>query len=187
MCGSGTIVTEAALIAAGRAPGLSRTFGFQKLAWYDGPTWQRIRQAARDRIRAAPPAPSVFASDIAEGAIGKTRSNLRSAQVDAFVHIERADVLTRAAPAAEGVLIANPPYGVRLADANELAAFYPRLGDALKRNFAGWSAHFLTGDLRLAKLIGLKADKRTPLWNGAIECRLFAFRIVAGPMRERDR
>jgi putative N6-adenine-specific DNA methylase len=187
MCGSGTIVTEAALIAAGRAPGIARTFGFQKLAWYDGPTWQRIKQAARDRLRAAPPAPCIFGSDIAEGAIGKTRSNLRSAQVDAFVHLECADVLTRGAPAAEGVLIANPPYGVRLADANELAAFYPRLGDALKRNFTGWSAHLFTGDLRLAKLIGLKADKRTPLWNGAIECRLFAFRIVAGSMRERGR
>jgi putative N6-adenine-specific DNA methylase len=187
MCGSGTIVTEAALIAAGRAPGLSRTFGFQKLVWYDGPTWQRIKQAARDRIRAAPASPSIFASDIADGAVGKTRSNLRTAQVDAFVHVERADILTREAPAAEGLLIANPPYGVRLAEANELAALYPRLGDALKRNFANWSAYFFTGDLRLAKLIGLKADKRTPLWNGAIECRLFAFRIVAGSMRERGR
>jgi putative N6-adenine-specific DNA methylase len=187
MCGSGTIVTEAALIAARRAPGLARTFGFQKLAWYDGPTWQRIKQTARDRIEAPPAAATIFASDVADGATGKTRSNLRTAQVDAFVHVERADVLTRAAPATEGVLVANPPYGVRLAEANELAAFYPRLGDALKRNFAGWSAYFVTGDLRLAKLIGLKADKRTPLWNGAIECRLFAFRIVAGSMRERGR
>jgi len=187
MCGSGTIVTEAALIAAGRAPGLARTFGFQKLAWYDGPTWQRIKQAARDRIGTAPPAPSIFASDISDGAIGKTRSNLRTAQVDALVQVERADILTREAPATGGVLIANPPYGVRLAEANELVALYPRLGDALKRNFAGWSAYFFTGDLRLAKLIGLKPDKRTPLWNGAIECRLFAFRIVAGSMRERGR
>jgi putative N6-adenine-specific DNA methylase len=187
MCGSGTIVTEAALIAAKRAPGLARTFGFQKLAWYDGPTWQRIKQAARDRIRLPPASPAIFASDIADGAVGKTRSSLRSAQVDAFVGVDRADVLTRAAPAAAGTLIANPPYGVRLADANELAAFYPKLGDALKRNFAGWTAHLFTGDLRLAKLIGLKPDRRTPLWNGAIECRLFAFRIVAGSMRERGR
>jgi putative N6-adenine-specific DNA methylase len=187
MCGSGTIVTEAALIAAKRAPGLARTFGFQKLTWYDGPTWQRIKQAARDRIRLPPASPAIFASDIADGAVGKTRSSLRSAQVDAFVGVDRADVLTRAAPAAAGTLIANPPYGVRLADANELAAFYPKLGDALKRNFAGWTAHLFTGDLRLAKLIGLKPDRRTPLWNGAIECRLFAFRIVAGSMRERGR
>jgi len=187
MCGSGTIVAEAALIAANRAPGIARTFGFQKLAWYDGPTWQRIRQAARDRIQPPPDSPAIFASDIAEGAVARTRSSLRIAQVDAFVGVERADVLTRAAPADAGTLITNPPYGVRLADANELAAFYPRLGDALKRNFAGWTAHLLTGDLRLAKLIGLKPDRRTPLWNGAIECRLFAFRIVAGSMRERGR
>ena len=183
MCGSGTIVTEAALIAAGRAPGLARTFAFQKLAWYDGPTWQRIKQAARDRIRAAPDAPAITGSDIAEGALVKTQANLRTAQVDAFVRVERADVLTRAEPSPTGVLLANPPYGVRLAQASELAAFYPRLGDALKRRFAGWTAWLFTGDLRLAKLIGLKPERRIPLWNGSIECRLFAFRIVAGSMR----
>jgi len=187
MCGSGTIVAEAAQIAANRAPGLARTFGFQKLAWYDGPTWQRIKQAARDRIRLPSGPPAIFASDMADAAVAMTRTTLRSAHVDAFVDITRADVLTRAAPAASGALIANPPYGVRLAEANALAAFYPRLGDALKQHFPGWTAHLLTGDLRLAKLIGLKPDRRTPLWNGAIECRLFAFRIVAGAMRERQR
>ncbi|HSD00005.1 MAG TPA: THUMP domain-containing protein [Casimicrobiaceae bacterium] len=183
MCGSGTIVTEAALVAADRAPGLARTFAFQKLGWYDGPTWQRIRQKARDRIRTAPATPTITASDISDASIAKTRAHLRAADVEAFVHTERAEVLARPAPAPTGVLLANPPYGVRLAQANELAAFYPRLGDALKRNFAGWTAYFFTGDLRLAKLIGLKADKRTPLWNGAIECRLFAFPLVAGSMR----
>jgi putative N6-adenine-specific DNA methylase len=183
MCGGGTIVTEAALIAANRAPGLSRTFGFQKLAWYDGPTWQRIRQAARDRIRRAPESVSIFASDFAGAAVGRTSSTLRTAQVDAFVRVEEADVLTRAAPAAAGLLLANPPYGVRLADARELEAFYPQLGDALKRRFSGWTAGLFTGDLRLAKLIGLKPDRRIPLWNGAIECRLFVFRMVEGSMR----
>jgi putative N6-adenine-specific DNA methylase len=187
MCGSGTIVTEAALIAAHRAPGLARTFGFQKLGWYDGPTWQRIRQAAHDRIRPAPPAPSIFASDIADAAIRGTGASLRTAHVEGFVVVERADILTRDAPAPEGVLLANPPYGVRLAEASALAAFYPRLGDALKRRFSGWTAWFLTGDLRLAKLIGLKPKQRTPMWNGALECRLFAFPLVAGSMRERGR
>lgn len=185
MCGSGTIVTEAALIAAGRAPGLARTFAFQKLAWYDGPAWQRIKQAAHDRIRAAPADPVITGSDIADAALAKTRANLRTARVDAFVRVEDADVLTRRAPSATGVLLANPPYGVRLAQANELAAFYPRLGDALKRHFTGWTAWLFTGDLRLAKLIGLKPERRIPLWNGSIECRLFAFRLVAGSMRSR--
>jgi putative N6-adenine-specific DNA methylase len=185
MCGNGTIVTEAALIAADRAPGLSRTFGFQKLAWYDGPTWQRIKQAARDRIRPAPASPSIVASDLSRAAIGRAASNLRTAQVDTFVRVEQADVLTRAAPAPAGLLLANPPYGVRLAEARELESFYPRLGDALKRHFSGWTACLFTGDLRLAKLIGLKPERRTPLWNGAIECRLFVFRLVEGTMRGR--
>jgi len=185
MCGSGTIAVEAALIAADRAPGLARRFGFQKLAWYDGPAWQRITQAARDRVRAAPATPTLFASDKADGAVAKTRAHLDAAKVDGFVTVERADALTRAAPAPAGVIVTNPPYGVRLADQDALAALYPRLGDALKQRFAGWRASVLTGDLRLAKLIGLKPDRRTPLYNGALECRLFTFRLVAGQHRER--
>jgi putative N6-adenine-specific DNA methylase len=180
MCGSGTIVAEAALIAANRAPGLFRAFGFQKLLWFDGPAWQRIKQLARDRIRAAPPAPAIFASDVAPGAVGKTQSNLNGAQIGDFVAVEVADLLSRAAPAGTGILLANPPYGVRLADQEKMAAFYPLLGDALKQHFAGWTAFFFTGDLRLPKLIHLKVAKKTPLFNGAIECRLFEFPLVAG-------
>jgi len=184
MCGSGTIAVEAALIAANRAPGLARSFGFQKLDWYDGPAWQRMKQTARDRIRPAPSIPTIFASDVAQAAVAKCAGNLAAAQVRDFVALDRADVLERDAPAAAGVLLANPPYGERLDDAERLAAFYPKLGDALKRRFSGWTAYFLTADLKLAKLIGLKATRRTPLYNGPLECRLFAFPLVAGSMRE---
>jgi putative N6-adenine-specific DNA methylase len=180
MCGSGTIVAEAALIAADRAPGLSRTFGFQKLAWFDGPSWQRMKQSARDRIKVAPNAATIFASDIAPGAVSKAQSNLRAAQVDAFVSVEQADFLTRSAPAPHGILLTNPPYGVRLADQEQIAKLYPLWGDALKQRFAGWTAFFFTGDLRLPKLIHLKVARKTPLYNGAIECRLFEFPMVAG-------
>jgi len=180
MCGSGTIAIEAALIAADRAPGLARTFGFQKLAWFDGPAWQRMKQAARDRERAPPAAPAIFASDVAGGAVGRTLANLRAAKLDGFVAVEQADFLARSAPAAHGVLLANPPYGVRLADRDGLARLYPLVGDALKQRFAGWTAYFFTGDLRLPKLIHLKVARKTPLFNGALECRLFEFPIVAG-------
>jgi len=180
MCGSGTIVAEAALIAAGRAPGLSRTFGFQKLAWFDGPSWQRLKQAARDRILGKPAMPAIFASDSEAAAIAKTRNNLGAAHVAEFVTVEQADLLTRAVPRPSGILLTNPPYGVRLADQHELAAFYPLLGDVLKQRYAGWSAFFLTSDLRLPKLIHLKVAKRTPLHNGSLECRLFEFPLVAG-------
>src|SRR2546428_5572055 len=76
-----------------------------------------------------------------------------------------------------------PPYGVRSGDQGALAAFYPRLGDVLKRNFAGWRAYIFTADPRLPKLIGLAASRRTPLFNGALECRLFEFKLVHGTMR----
>jgi putative N6-adenine-specific DNA methylase len=180
MCGSGTIAIEAASMAADRAPGLARTFGFQKLAWFDGPTWQRLKQRARDRIKSAPASPIVFASDRLSAAVATTRANAALAQVDAFLHVEQADVLVRAAPASAGVIVANPPYGIRLDDKARVAAMYPKLGDALKARFAGWSAWFFSGDTELPKKIGLKADKRIPLWNGAIECRLYAYRIVSG-------
>jgi putative N6-adenine-specific DNA methylase len=180
MCGSGTIAIEAAALAADRAPGLSRTFGFQKLAWFDGPTWQRIRQRARDRVRPAPDVPAIFASDRAPRALEQCRGNARAAGVDGWITIEAADVLERLAPAPSGLLVANPPYGVRLDDARALASFYPRLGDALKRHFAGWTACLLSGDRQLATLIGLKPQRRTPLMNGDIDCRLYRFEIVAG-------
>ena len=182
MCGSGTIAIEAALIAADRAPGLARTFGFQKLAWFDGPTWQRD-PPARARSR-APGAGRRRRSSRATSTRRRSRTAAATRRwpgVADWIDIAQADVLVRAAPAAHGMLIANPPYGLRLGDDAALAALYPRLGDALKQRFAGWTACLLTGDLRLAKLIGLKPSKRTPLYNGNIDCRLFRFEIVAGP------
>ena len=186
MCGAGTIAIEAALAAADRAPGLQRTFGFQKLAWYDGPTWQRIRQRAHDRVRPDPSAPTIFASDVDPRAVAHCRRNAESAGVARWIAIAEGDVLNSAAPVHSGMLVANPPYGVRLDDETSLAALYPKLGDALKQRYAGWTACLFSGDPRLPKLIGLKPSRRTPLWNGAIECRLYRFEIVAGrPQRTR--
>ena len=101
------------------------------------------------------------------------------------MRLERADVLERSAPASSGVLIANPPYGERIGSKDELARFYPALGDALKRRFAGWRCYLFTADLRLPKLIRLEPSRRTPLYNGALECRLYEFEIVAGSHRKR--
>jgi putative N6-adenine-specific DNA methylase len=121
MCGSGTIVVEAALIALDIAPGLKRTFGFQKLDWYDGPTWQRIKQAAQRRILPTTAA-GIYASDDDALAVGRCAANLAAAGVAAAVAVERASAIARPAPASAGVIVSNPPYGVRQADAAELAA-----------------------------------------------------------------
>ena len=181
MCGGGTIVVEAALMALRIAPGLGRAFGFESLARYDAPAWKRIRQASQERAR--PPAAAIFARDVDEAAIRRCRQHVAAAGVEGAVVVERGDVLSAPAPAPSGIIVSNPPYGVRLADAPALEAFYPRLGDVLKQRYAGWTAFFFSGDARLPKSIGLKASRRTPLFNGALECRLYEYRMVAGSLR----
>ena len=127
--------------------------------------------------------PRLFGSDSDPGAIASARRNLAEAGVERWVKLERADVLEREAPAPGGVLIANPPYGERMGNPEALARFYPKLGDSLKKRFAGWRCYIFTADLRLPKLIRLEPSARTPLWNGALECRLYRFDIVSGSHR----
>jgi len=188
MCGSGTFLLEAAGMALGDAPGLSRDerdFGFARLKNYDAVLWKRLRSEAAERRSAAVAPLPIFGSDLSDDAVARARQNLAYAGIDDLVTVERADLLARAAPAAGGVLVANPPYGERLGEADELAAFYPRLGDALKKNFAGWDCWLLSADTRLPKLIGLKPKRKIPLFNGPLECRLYGIPIVAGSARTR--
>jgi putative N6-adenine-specific DNA methylase len=182
MCGSGTILVEAAAIALGIAPGSRREFGFERLEGFDARLWGELRERARARESGSRPV-AIFGADLYGAELAKAREAIDAAGLDRVVHLKQANLLELSPPAPAGVLVANPPYGVRIGEDAELAAFYPRLGDALKARFAGWRCYFLTADLRLAKLIGLKATKRTPLFNGPLECRLFEYRIVAGGMR----
>ncbi len=183
MCGSGTFLIEAAQMALDVAPGLGRHFAFERFKHFERDTWLPIRKAA-DARRQAPRPLAIYGSDIVEDQVRKSFVNLRSAGLDGCVELERMDLLDRKAPAANGVLVANPPYGVRLSDTSELEAFYPKLGDALKANWSGWRAYFFTGDPLLPKGVRLKASKRTPLFNGAIECRLFEYLMVSGSARK---
>ncbi len=183
MCGSGTFLIEAAQMALDVAPGLGRHFAFERFKHFERDTWLPIRKAA-DARRQAPRPLAIYGSDIVEDQVRKSFVNLRSAGLEGCVELERMDLLDRKAPAASGVLVANPPYGVRLSDTSELEAFYPKLGDALKANWSGWRAYFFTGDPLLPKGVRLKASKRTPLFNGAIECRLFEYLMVSGSARK---
>ncbi len=183
MCGSGTFMLEAALMAHDIAPGLVRKFGIFRLNDFDAALWQRLLDEAKTRRRPASMQP-IFGSDVSADQVERARQNLAAAGLHDSVRLRQVDVLELAAPSAEGVMVANPPYGVRLEEQESLAAFYPKLGDALKRHFAGWRCYFISADMRLPKLIGLKASRRTPLYNGALECRLFEFRMVAGSMRK---
>ena len=182
MCGGGTFLLEAAQIALDIAPGLGRHFAFERLRMFDAKAWAALRGSAEDR-RQPPRALPIHGADIANGQLRRARENLAAAGLEKQVTLERADLLELTPPAPSGVMVTNPPYGVRLGEAEELAAFYPRLGDALKSRWAGWRCHLLSADMNLAKLIGLKASRRAPLFNGALECRLFEYRIVAGSHR----
>jgi putative N6-adenine-specific DNA methylase len=183
MCGSGTFLTEAGMIALDMAPGLNRSFGFEKLQGFDQKVWQALREKAQERKKISIKT-DIYGSDLYGEALKLARANLAALGLENAVNLKQANVLEMPAPADSGILITNPPYGVRLSEQQELAEFYPRLGDALKKKFSGWTAYILTADLRLAKLIGLAASKRTPLFNGALECRLFEFKLVAGSMRK---
>lgn len=182
MCGGGTILMEAALMAHHVAPGLGRRFAFEKLHNFHQTHWRDICEASKAR-QTVPGQAMIFGSD-REGAVLKAaRINLEAAGLSEAVHLRQADVLDLTPPAETGILVTNPPYGVRLGQEERLADLYPRLGDALKQRFPGWRAYIFTADMRLPKLIGLAASRRTPLFNGALECRLFEFVLVRGSMR----
>jgi putative N6-adenine-specific DNA methylase len=182
MCGGATLLVEAAALARGRAPGMKRAFGFEKLDAFNGVMWKQLREEAAQPARNAPKL-ALFGSDANAAALTAARRNLGAAGVERWVTLEASDVLSRKAPADAGVMIANPPYGERIGESEELARFYPKLGDALKQNFTGWNCYFFTADRRMEKLIRLQTSRRTPLYNGALECRLYEFRVVAGSHR----
>lgn len=182
MCGSGTFLVEAAMMALDIAPGLGRGFGFEKLLNFDAGAWRALREGSRAR-RKQDGRLAIYGSDKLGSTITLARANLAAAGIDEVVSVKQMDILDSSPPAASGIVVMNPPYGERLAGREELAAFYPRLGDVLKKRYAGWTAYILSADMQLPRLIGLKASRRTPLYNGALECRLFEYRLVTGSIR----
>jgi len=182
MCGGGTFLLEAAQIALGIAPGARREFGFSRLASFDAGVWKKLLAEAQARERPVAPA-KIYGADRDPVALRAALANLDRAGLLDAVELIEADILDLDAPAAAGVMVANPPYGERLSELEELAAFYPKLGSALKNSFAGWNCYFFTADARMPKLMRLSPSRKTPLYNGALECRLYEFKMVAGSNR----
>jgi putative N6-adenine-specific DNA methylase len=184
MCGSGTILLEAAHMALDIAPGLGRGFAFEKLRNFDPRRWRDLLRQSRGRQK--PKAPlAIYGSDFSADVLKSARANLMASGLEKIVSLKQADVLEITAPAREGIIVTNPPYGVRIGEQRALEEFYPKLGDVLKKQFTGWHVYLLSADMRLPKLIHLAASKRTPLFNGALECRLFEYKMVEGGMRKK--
>lgn len=188
MCGSGSFLLEAAQMSLGDAPGLSREpgeFGFERLNNFNATLWQGLCRDAAQRREMAPSSLSISGADISADAVARARQNLDYAGIGDLVEVRQGDILELAAPpGTPGIMIANPPYGERLGEVAELAAFYPHLGDTLKRYYAGWDCWFFSADTALPKLIGLSVKRRIPLYNGPLECRLYQYPMVAGGNRK---
>jgi len=180
-CGSGTILLEAAAIAMGVPPGIERPFGFERLRGHDAAQWLASKDEARARVLPHPPAPLV-GSDIDPRAIEAARLNARRAGLPAeAIRFDVADVRDCAPPAASGHIVTNPPYGARL-DAPD-TALWQEWASTLKRRFGGWRLAVISDDHDLPRHLRLKPVRRTPVHNGALDCRLFAFELVSAGYR----
>ena len=183
MCGSGTLAIEAICYGLNIAPGLNREFAFEKFIDFDATKFAQMRESAQAAINYDQEL-QIYASDINRHAVEIAKQNFAQIKLDKYVNFGCGDFLDQVAPAENGVIVTNPPYGVRLDELDNLAQIYPQIATTLKRNFAGWDCFFFTGDLRMPKLMRLKPSRKMPVYNGALECRLFEFKMVSGSNRE---
>ncbi len=182
-CGSGTLLIEAAWIALGVPPGIWRPFGFERLRTHDVRLWRDLKEDARARIAPRLEQPLV-GCDIDPGAIEAARANAERAHLSpGTFRFEICDARRMPPPAEAGWIVTNPPYGERLAD--EDADLWPEWASWLKRHYGGWQLNIITSDLDLPGRMRLKARRRHPLHNGALDCRLFQFELVTAGYRDR--
>ncbi len=186
MCGSGTLAIEAALIALKRRVGLLRNnFSFMHLLNYDKETWKDIRLEALKKGAKKLVAP-IIATDIDEGAIEASVNNATTAGVAHLIDFSVCDFAKTSIPKVNnGIILMNPEYGERLGDVKELEKTYRRIGDFFKNSCRGYSGYVFTGNLKLAKHIGLRTSKRFIFQNAKIECRLLKYEIYEGSRKSK--
>ena len=180
MCGSGTLAIEAALIALERAPGLLRSnYGFMHLKGFDESSWKtlrrKIRAEAKDRLNGR-----IIATDVSQQAVEAAKKNAMTAGVDRFIEFGVCDFSETPVPTGEGVVLLNPEYGERMGETEKLKETYRKIGDFFKKKCQGYRGYIFTGNLDLAKKVGLRTNRRIPFYNGPIECRLLEYNLYEG-------
>jgi 23S rRNA (guanine2445-N2)-methyltransferase / 23S rRNA (guanine2069-N7)-methyltransferase len=190
MCGSATLLIEGAAMAADVAPGLQRDyFGFLGWRGHDEALWSSLRDAAKARAEEGlrKLQPVFFGYDADPRVLNEARRNAQGAGLAGFIQLARQDIehLHRPAGTTGGLVVCNPPYGERIGERNALPALYAQLGARLQSEFTGWRASIITLDDELGHALGLRAQKRYVLFNGALECRLLVFDLAASEPRER--
>lgn len=183
MCGSGTVAIEAALLATNRAPGLyRRNYSFMHVLGYHEKFYEQQLEMLQNQITEAP-ALQIIATDISQDAIDISKVNATQAGVEALIDFRVCDFEETPLPPAPGVIYFNPEYGERLGEVSELESSYSRIGDFMKKKCQGYTGYIFTGNLELAKKIGLKTSKRTEFYTAQLDCRLMEYELYSGTKR----
>lgn len=186
MCGSGTLAIEAALIASNRYPGLYRNnYSFLHLKDSMKEAYRQEKEIMSNAVNRNCQC-EIYASDIHPGAIRQAKMNAEQAGVHNLIHSESKDFQKINIPTSPGVIILNPGYGRRLGEEEILGPIYEKIGDFLKQKCHGHTGYILTGNLNLAKKIGLRTKRKIPFLNGNIECRLLEFELYAGSRKNKE-
>ena len=184
MCGSSTLAIEAALIATNRSPGLLRhNYAFMHLKGYTEEVYAIEYRKLDDQVKEIPDL-TIIATDISEDAIAISKINAGLAGVEKLIQFAVCDFENTMVPEQPGVIYFNPEYGERLGEVSELEGTYARMGDFMKKKCQGYTGYIFTGNLELAKKIGLKASRRIEFYTAKLDCRLFEYELYAGSKRE---
>jgi 23S rRNA G2445 N2-methylase RlmL len=185
MCGSGTVAIEAALLATNRKPGLLRdNYSFMHFKGYDDRAYKKELAEIKGQVHQVEGL-EIIASDISANAIKIAKSNAQEAGVENMITFQQCDFEeTKVGDNKGGVVYFNPEYGERLGDLSELETTYARIGDFLKKKCKGYSGYIFTGNLELAKKIGLKASRRIEFYNAKLDCRLLEYELYSGSRRQ---
>ncbi len=181
-CGSGTILIEAAWQALGIAPGINRPFAFERLRVHDRQAWQDMRRQATESVKHTLSC-QLVGCDLSHQAIEAAKANMQRAGLKAdLIDWRVADATTLEPPTSPGMIVTNPPYGERLEVDENLMS---RWATQLKRHYAQWQVNIISADLELPRSLRLKPKRRVPIYNGALDCRLFMFEMVNEQYRHR--
>ena len=187
MCGSSTLAIEAALLATNRVPGLFReNFAFMHVKGYDDQLYRRELRRVREQITDVPGL-KIIATDINPDAVEISKVNAGIAGVEHLIDFGTGDFEQTMVPDSPGVVFFNPEYGERLGELQALETTYERIGDFMKKRCQGYAGYIFTGNLELAKKIGLKANRRIEFFNAKIDCRLLEYELYGGTRRTKDK
>lgn len=188
MCGSGTIAIEAAMMSAGIPPGALRDdFGFMHIRGLrDQALWKKMRESAMKSGRTRVEKGRIIATDMDSEAVSVARRNAEAAGVGGLIDIKRVEFAKTRMPEGGGVVLLNPPYGKRIGEVEDLEGLYSEIGDFFKKSCARYMGYVFTGNPELSKKIGLRTKRRMQFYNGGIECRLLAYELFKGRMKERE-